>query len=60
MTLDAAQAVDLAHGKRVALDTADAGVVAAVTADGRLAGMVSVTDGSARVLVNFPTDEVLA
>ena len=36
------------HGKRVALAVADAPVVAAVTADGRLAGLVSVTDGVAR------------
>ena len=60
MTLDSAQAIDLTHGKRVPLSVADAPVVAAVTADGRLAGMVAVTDGVARVLVNFPTDEVLA
>lgn len=58
-TLDAVQATDLTHGKRVRLEVADAPVVAAVTSDGRLAGLVSVTDGSARVLVNFPTDEVL-
>ncbi|MCU1417734.1 MAG: truB [Schumannella sp.] len=59
-TLDAAQATDLTHGKRVALAVEDAAVVAAITADGRLAGLVSVSGGSARVLVNFPTDEVLA
>jgi tRNA pseudouridine55 synthase len=59
-TLDAAQATDLTHGKRVRLEIADAPVVAAITEDGRLAGLVSVTDGSAKVLVNFPTDEVLA
>ena len=58
--LDAAQATDLTHGKRVALAVGDAPVVAAITEDGRLAGLVSVTAGSARVLVNFPTDEVLA
>jgi tRNA pseudouridine55 synthase len=58
-TLDASQATDLTHGKRIRLDVGDAPVVAAVTADGRLAGLVSVTDGSAKVLVNFPTDEVL-
>jgi tRNA pseudouridine55 synthase len=60
VTLDPSQAVDLTHGKRVPLPIADAPVVAAVTADGRLAGMVAVVDGIARVLVNFPTDEVLA
>jgi tRNA pseudouridine55 synthase len=58
--LDVEQAVDLAHGKRVVLDAADAPVVAAITADGRLAGLVAITSGRARVLVNFPTDEVLA
>lgn len=59
-TLDAVQAIGLTHGKRVQLEIPDAPVVAAVTTDGRLAGLVSVTDGSARVLVNFPSDEVLA
>ena len=57
--LDAAQAVDLAHGKRVSLAVGDSPVVAAIAGD-RLVGMVSVSDGSARVLVNFPTDEVLS
>jgi tRNA pseudouridine55 synthase len=56
--LDAAQAVDLAHGKRVALPIADAPVVAAIAGD-RLVGLVAVAEGSAKVLVNFPTDEVL-
>jgi tRNA pseudouridine55 synthase len=60
--LDESQATDLAHGKRVDVAMPDAPVVAALEA-GRLVGMVSVTGGSARVLVNFPaelpTDEVL-
>lgn len=55
--LTAEQAVALAHGKRVRLDIADAPVVAAVAPDGRLAGLVIVQDGNARVLVNFPTPE---
>ncbi len=59
VTLDASQATDLTHGKRVKLAVADAPVVAALTADRRLAGLVSVTDGIAKVLVNFPTEEVL-
>jgi tRNA pseudouridine55 synthase len=59
VTLDSAQAIDLTHGKRVPVSIADAPVVAALTADGRLGGLVSVTDGVARVLVNFPTTEVL-
>jgi tRNA pseudouridine55 synthase len=58
--LDAAQAVDLAHGKRIAIDVPDAAVVAAVAPGERLAGLVEVTAGRARVLVNFPSDEVLA
>ncbi len=56
--LDPAQAVDLTHGKRVKVDIGDAPVVGAI-AGGRLIGMVSVTGGAARVLVNFPTEEVL-
>jgi tRNA pseudouridine55 synthase len=53
------QSVALAHGKRVRPDAADAPVVAAIAPDGRLAGLVAVQDGNARVLVNFPTSEVL-
>jgi len=54
------QSVALAHGKRVRPDAADAPVVAAIAPDGRLAGLVAVQDGNARVLVNFPTSEVLS
>lgn len=54
------EAVALAHGKRVRPDTPDAPVVAAIAPDGRLAGIVAVQDGNARVLVNFPTSEVLS
>jgi tRNA pseudouridine55 synthase len=54
------QVVDLTHGKKVAVDAADADVVAALSASGRLVGLVSVREGVARVLVNFPTTEVLA
>jgi tRNA pseudouridine55 synthase len=67
VTLDAAQAADLAHGKRVAVtdpspDRAAAGAgspaapIAALAPDGRLIGLVAIVDGRARVLVNFPTD----
>ena len=57
--MDAAQAVDLGHGKRVAsgLDDTD-GPVAAVTPEGRLAGLVAVRRGTAKPIVNFPSDEV--
>ena len=51
---------ELTQGKRIAVEVPDADVVAAVGASGRLAGLVSVKKGVARVLVNFPTDEVLA
>jgi tRNA pseudouridine55 synthase len=54
------QVVDLTHGKKVVVDAADADVVAALSASGRLVGLVSVREGVARVLVNFPTTEVLA
>ena len=57
--LSDAQAADLTQGKRVRVETADAGVVAALAASGRLVGLVSVRDGTARVLVNFHTSEVL-
>lgn len=56
--LGAAQAVDLAHGKRVSVEHPDASPVAAVSPEGRLVGLVEVSAGVARVLVNFPTDEV--
>ena len=58
--LSDAQVADLTQGKRVTVETEDAGVVAALAASGRLVGLVSVRDGMARVLVNFPTAEVLA
>jgi len=58
--LSDAQVADLTQGKRVTVATADADVVAALAASGRLVGLVSVRDEMARVLVNFPTAEVLA
>lgn len=55
--LDAAQAKDLADGKRVRVEHEDAdGPVAAVArADERLVGLVSVRRGLLRVITNFPT-----
>lgn len=58
--LDHPQLVELSQGKKVRVERPDAPVVAVVAASGRLAGLVSVTAGVARVLVNFPTEEVLA
>lgn len=62
---DADAVLALTQGKRVAVPVADAAradapVVAALGPDGRLVGLVSVHDGVARVLVNFPTAEVVA
>ena len=54
LDLTAEEAVDLAHGKRIAL--AGAGTRAAVAPDGRLVGLVEAVDGKAVVLVNFPPD----
>lgn len=58
-TLDAAAVTDLSNGKRIAL-TGDGGQIAALAPDGRLVGLVEVTGGRARTLVNFPAEEVLA
>jgi tRNA pseudouridine55 synthase len=58
--LDPQRAVDLAHGKRVRLGVPDAPVVAAIAPGVVLAGLVAVRAGEARVLVNFPSGEVLS
>lgn len=57
--LDAAQTRDLAHGKRVELEAPDAELVAALTPEGRLAALVELRRGRARVLLGLPTSEVL-
>lgn len=54
--LDAQQAADLANGKRVATEHADAGTVAALAPGGRLVGLVAIEGGRTRVLTNFPTE----
>nr|WP_255447312.1 tRNA pseudouridine(55) synthase TruB [Schumannella soli] len=63
--LDHEQLTELVHGRRPALvaaddDLADTEIVAALTPDDRLAGLVALRRGVARVLINFPTAEVLA
>jgi tRNA pseudouridine55 synthase len=53
----------LEHGRRVAIDRADVAPVGAasddpvavIAPDGHLVGLVTIDDGVARVLVNFPT-----
>jgi tRNA pseudouridine55 synthase len=55
------QVVGLSQGKKIAVEADDSvDPVAAVGPDGRLIGLVTVSNGTARVLVNFPTDEVIA
>ncbi len=57
--LDAEAITALAQGKRIPVPAADAPVVATIGPDGLLRGLVSVENGIARVLFNFPTAEVL-
>ncbi len=54
------QALELTQGKRFDVAAADGSPVAAVTASGRLVGLVTIASGRVRTLVNFPTDEVTA
>jgi tRNA pseudouridine55 synthase len=59
--LDEDDVVALSQGKKIRVTAEDsADPVAAVGPDGRLIGLVTVSNGTARVLVNFPTDEVIA
>jgi tRNA pseudouridine55 synthase len=58
------QLIALTQGKKVPVaelewDRSDADVVAALAPSGSLVGLVSVKSGVARVLVNFPSAEVL-
>jgi tRNA pseudouridine55 synthase len=57
LDLTVEQAVDLGHGKRVAVDHTDAATAAAVAPDGRLVALVGVRNGAARVVVGFPNAE---
>lgn len=60
LDLDAQQVLDLTQGKRIPGIPADGERIAALGPDGRLVGLVSVTGGIAKPIVNFPTSEVLA
>ena len=53
------QALELTQGKRFEVDAPDGSPVAAVTASGRLVGLVTIASGRVKTLVNFPTDEAL-
>ena len=57
--LDAEQTRDLAHGKRVELAESDVDLAAALTPEGRLAALIELRRGRARVLLGLPTSEVL-
>jgi tRNA pseudouridine55 synthase len=55
--LTAEQAIELIQGKRPQVAAADGGPLAAVDPEGRLVGLVNVSKGIARTIVNFPADE---
>lgn len=57
LDLTAEQALELIQGKRPHVIAADGGPLAAVDPEGRLVGLVSVSKGVARAIVNFPADE---
>ena len=59
LRLSEEQTIDLGHGKRLALgDVPDApGPVAAIAPDDRLVGLVAVSQGTAKILANFPSDD---
>ncbi len=56
LELDAQQAVDLGHGKRIGVDGQADGDYAAIAADGRLVALVAVAGGIARVTTGFPVE----
>ena len=51
------QAIDLGHGKRVTVDSDDVDITAAVSPGGRLIGLATVRDSTARTIVNFPDED---
>ncbi len=60
LQLTAQEAADLATGRRIPLEPAEArpGPIAALAPDGRLVGLVEAHEGRAKILVNFPPDLV--
>lgn len=60
LPLDEPGRAALQQGKRLRTDLPDAPVVAAVTDDGALIGLVEVRDGRTRVLMNLPPERVHA
>ena len=51
------QAVDLGNGRRVRVASDDLETAAAISPSGRLVGLASVREGTARTIVNFPGEE---
>ena len=55
------EAIDLGHGKRLSVEdpalAAVEGPIAAIAPDGRLAGLIELSGGVAKPLVNFPKDD---
>lgn len=60
-SLSTQEAIDLGHGKRLSIAAPELaavdGPIAAIGPDGRLAGLIGLSDGVAKPLVNFPKDE---
>jgi tRNA pseudouridine55 synthase len=59
LDLDPVQVLGLSQGKRLPGFSPDGGPIAAISPEGRLAGLVNVIGGVAKPIVNFPTHEVL-
>ncbi|HEV7950355.1 MAG TPA: tRNA pseudouridine(55) synthase TruB [Glaciihabitans sp.] len=59
VTLDAEQVLALSQGKRLSGWDSDGAPMAALSPRGTLVGLVSITDGVLKPIVNFPTAEVL-
>lgn len=56
LNLNTEQARELMQGKRPAVSAVEGGPQAAIDPEGRLVGLVSVSKGVARTIVNFPAD----
>lgn len=57
LNLTDAETIDLGHGKRFHTQHEDAPLVAALSPDRRLIGLVSITDAEVRAVTNFPQHE---
>ncbi len=60
LEVDRDRGIALGHGQRIDVTPAEAaagGLIAAITADARLLGLVEVTGGRGKSVVNFPPDD---